>query len=202
MGAYSPAPVVTPAIAQRVMDEVMKPVVDGLRREGVRYYGFLYAGLMIGPDGTPKVLEFNCRFGDPETQPILFRLRSDFSQLLDDALDGKLGRAKPEWDPRPAVGVVMAAGGYPGKYRTGDEITALPVGEAPASKVFHAGTGRDASERVVTRGGRVLCVVGTGPTVAAAQVEAYRVADSIRFEGAQYRRDIGWRAVARERAGT
>jgi phosphoribosylamine--glycine ligase len=201
MGAYSPAPVVTEAIARRVMDEVMQPVVAGLRQEGVRYYGFLYAGLMIAPDGTPRVLEFNCRFGDPETQPILFRLRSDLVDLLDAALDGKLDRARPEWDPRPAVGVVMAAGGYPGTYRTGDEITGLPAAEAPASKVFHAGTGRDAGERIVTRGGRVLCVVGCGPTVAAAQAEAYRIADGIRFEGAQYRRDIGWRAVARERAG-
>jgi len=198
MGAYSPAPVVTEQIARRVMDEVMRPVVEGMRRDGVRYYGFLYAGLMIGPDGTPKVLEFNCRFGDPETQPILFRLRSDLVDLLDDALDGRLGKTKAEWDPRPAVGVVMAAGGYPGKYRSGDEITGLPTAPSASSKVFHAGTGRDAAERVVTRGGRVLCVVGTGATVRAAQQEAYRVVAQIHWDGAQYRHDIGYRAIRRE----
>ena len=201
MGAYSPAPVVTDAIAQRVMDEVMRPVVEGMRREGVRYYGFLYAGLMIGPDGTPKVLEFNCRFGDPETQPILYRLKSDLVDLLDAALDGRLGKTRAEWDPRPAVGVVMAAGGYPGPYRTGDEITGLPPQELPNAKVFHAGTGRDASERIVTRGGRVLCVVGRGGTVSAARQEAYGVVSRIRWDGAQYRRDIGYRAVEREQAG-
>jgi phosphoribosylamine--glycine ligase len=198
MGAYSPAPVVTGAIAARVMDEVMHRVVEGMRQEGARYYGFLYAGLMIAPDGTPKVLEFNCRFGDPETQPILFRLKTDLVDLLDAALDGKLGRARAEWDPRPAVGVVMTAGGYPGKYRTGDEISGLPGQETTAAKVFHAGTGRDAAERVVTRGGRVLCVVGAGTTVREAQQEAYRVVGQIRFEGAHYRRDIGYRAIARE----
>jgi phosphoribosylamine--glycine ligase len=209
MGAYSPAPVVTEAIARRVMEEVMRPVVAGMREEGVRYYGFLYAGLMIAPDGTPKVLEFNCRCGDPETQPILYRLKSDIVDLLDAALDGRLGKTRAEWDPRPAVGVVMAAGGYPGQYRTGDEITGLPreigagVG-APAPipplsfKVFHSGTGRDASERIVTRGGRVLCVVGSGETVSTAQTEAYRVVEQIRWEGVQYRRDIGYRAIARE----
>jgi phosphoribosylamine--glycine ligase len=198
MGAYSPAPVVTEAIAKRVMDEVMRPVVEGMRQDGIRYYGFLYAGLMIASDGTPRVLEFNCRFGDPETQPILFRLRSDLVDLLDAALDGRLARARAEWDPRPAVGVVMAAGGYPGKYRTGDEISGLPTAPSATSKVFHAGTGRDASERIVTRGGRVLCVVGSGETVQAAQAEAYRVAGQIRWDGVHYRRDIGYRAVQRE----
>ncbi len=198
MGAYSPAPVVTEAIASRVMAEVMQPVVEGMRKEGVRYFGFLYAGLMIGPDGTARVLEFNCRFGDPETQPILFRLRSDLVDLLDAALDGRLGSSHADWDPRPAVGVVMAAGGYPGKYRSGDEITGLPTGELPDAKVFHAGTGRDASDRIVTRGGRVLCVVGRGATVAAAQREAYRLVSQIHWEGAQYRHDIGHRAIARE----
>ncbi len=197
MGAYSPAPVVTDAIAQRVLNEVLRPVVEGLRAEGVRYTGFLYAGLMIGPDGTPKVLEFNCRFGDPETQPILFRLKSDLLHLIDAALDGKLGKTKVEWDPRPAVGVVMAAGGYPGDYRKGDEITGLPTAPSPTSKVFHAGTGVDASEKIVTRGGRVLCVVGTGATVQAAQSEAYRVVEQIKFKDALYRRDIGYRAIAR-----
>ncbi len=197
MGAYSPAPVVTDAIAQRVMNEVLRPVVEGLRAEGVRYTGFLYAGLMIGPDGTPKVLEFNCRFGDPETQPILFRLKTGLLQLIDAALDGKLGKTKVEWDPRPAVGVVMAAGGYPGDYRKGDEITGLPTAASPTSKVFHAGTGVDASGTIVTRGGRVLCVVGTGDTVQAAQSEAYRVVKQVTFKDALYRRDIAYRAIAR-----
>jgi phosphoribosylamine--glycine ligase len=201
MGAYSPAPAVTAAIAQRVMDDIMRPTVEGLRREGMRYYGFLYAGLMIGPDGSTRVLEFNCRLGDPEAQPILFRLTSDLADLIEAALDGKLAKARVHWDPRPAVGVVMAAGGYPGAYRSGDVITGLPAGEQPDSKVFHAGTGRDASERIVTRGGRVLCVVGRGNDVSAAQREAYRVVGQIRWEGAQYRRDIGYRAIGRERAG-
>jgi phosphoribosylamine--glycine ligase len=181
-----------------VITEVMEPEVAGLRQEGIRYFGFLYAGLMIGPDGAPKVLEFNCRCGDPETQPILYRLKSDLTDLLDAALDGKLGSTRAEWDPRPALGVVMAAEGYPGKYRSGDEITGLPAADLPNAKVFHAGTGRDASERIVTRGGRVLCVVGRGDTVRAAQVEAYRVVAQIRWNGAQYRRDIGHRAIARE----
>ncbi len=205
MGAYSPAPVVTEAVSRRVMDEVMQPVVEGMRREGLRYFGFLYAGLMIAADGTPKVLEFNCRFGDPETQPILFRLKSDLADLLDAALDGKLGRAHAEWDSRPALGVVMAAAGYPGEYRSGDPIgglpavTGVPDGSAASCKVFHAGTGLDADGRIVTRGGRVLCVVGAGQTVRDAQAEAYRVVAQIRWDGAQYRRDIGYRAVARER---
>ena len=197
MGAYSPAPVVTDAIAQRVINEVLRPVVEGLRDEGVRYLGFLYAGLMIGPDGTPKVLEFNCRFGDPETQPILFRLKSDLLQMIDAALEGKLAKTKAEWDPRPAVGVVMAAGGYPGEYRNGDEITGLPTAPSPTSKVFHASTGRNERDQIVTRGGRVLCVVGLGDTVRAAQEEAYRVVKQIRFEGALYRTDIAHRAIAR-----
>jgi phosphoribosylamine--glycine ligase len=198
MGAYSPAPVVTEAVSRRVMSEVMEPVVAGLRQEGIRYFGFLYAGLMISTDGEPKVLEFNCRFGDPETQPILFRLKSDLTDLLDAALVGKLDHARPEWDPRPALGVVMAAEGYPGKYRTGDEIHGLPAQDPPNGKVFHAGTGRDASEHIVTRGGRVLCVVGRGDTVRAAQAEAYRLVEQIRWNGVQYRRDIGYRAIARE----
>jgi phosphoribosylamine--glycine ligase len=198
MGAYSPAPIVTDAIASRIMTEVMHPVIAGLREEGIRYFGFLYAGLMIGPDGTPRVLEFNCRLGDPETQPILFRLKSDLTDLLDAALDGKLRSAHAQWDPQPAVGVVMAAGGYPGEYRTGDEIKGLPAIDPPNTKVFHAGTGRDASERIVTRGGRVLCVVGRGETVRAAQAEAYRLVEQIHWDGVHYRRDIGYRAIARE----
>jgi len=200
MGAYSPASVITPALEQRVMDTVMRPVVEGLRGEGVRYFGFLYAGLMIGHDGVPRVLEFNCRCGDPETQPILFRLKSDFARLLNAALDGKLGQMSAEWDSRPAVGVVMAAGGYPGTPRTGDAITGLPTAELVNAKVFHAGTGRDANEHIVTRGGRVLCVVGRGDGVSAARREAYAVVDQIHWEGAQYRRDIGWRALVREQA--
>ncbi len=205
MGAYSPAPVVTEAVSRRVMDEIMQPVVEGMRREGLRYFGFLYAGLMIAADGTPKVLEFNCRFGDPETQPILFRLKSDLVDLLDAALDGKLGRAHAEWDSRPALGVVMAAAGYPGEYRSGDPIGGLPAvagipdRSAASCKVFHAGTGLNADGRIVTRGGRVLCVVGAGQTVRDAQAEAYRVVAQIRWDGAQYRHDIGYRAVARER---
>lgn len=198
MGAYSPAPVVTPAVSRRVMTEVMEPVIAGLRQEGIRYFGFLYAGLMIAADGTPRVLEFNCRLGDPETQPILFRLKSDLTDLLDAALDGKLGHARAEWDPRPALGVVMAAEGYPGKHRSGDEITGLPTADLPNAKVFHAGTGRDASERIVTRGGRVLCVVGRGETVRAAQTEAYRLVEQISWRGVHYRHDIGYRAIARE----
>jgi phosphoribosylamine--glycine ligase len=175
----------------------MEPTVAGLAAEGMPYLGFLYAGVMIAPDGTPRVLEFNCRFGDPETQPILFRLRSDLLHLIDAALEGKLSRTKAEWDPHPAVGVVMAAGGYPGEYRKGDEITGLPTAPSPTSKVFHAGTGRDASERIVTRGGRVLCVVGSGDTVQAAQAAAYEVVRQIHFTGAVFRTDIGYRAVQR-----
>lgn len=199
MGAYSPAPVLGDAVTQRITDEIMRPVIEGLRSEGVRYYGFLYAGLMIGRDGAPQVLEFNCRCGDPETEPILFRLRSDLVGLLEAALDGDLSRARAKWDPRPALGVVMAAGGYPGAYGTGDVITGLPAQDLPNAKVFHAGTGRDANGRIVTRGGRVLCIVGRGETVSAAQQEAYRVAAQIHWKGARYRRDIGYRAVQRER---
>ncbi len=197
MGAYSPAPVVTDAIAQRVINEVLRPVIEGMREEGVRYTGFLYAGLMIGPDGTPKVLEFNCRFGDPETQPILFRLKSDLLLLIEAALEGKLAKTKADWDPRPAVGVVMAAAGYPGDYRKGDEIVGAASAATPNSKIFHAGTGRNERDQIVTRGGRVLCVVGTGDTVKAAQAEAYRVVEQIKFEGALYRHDIAHRAIAR-----
>jgi phosphoribosylamine--glycine ligase len=197
MGAYSPAPVVTDEVAARVMQQVMQPVVDGMRQDGVRYTGFLYAGLMIAPDGSLKVLEFNCRFGDPETQPILFRLKSDLLTLIEAALDGKLGNAKAEWDPRPTVGVVMAAGGYPDKYRNGDPISGLPTTPSPNAKVFHAGTGFNTEDQIVTRGGRVLCVVGTGDTVSAAQQTAYALVDQIRWDGAFCRRDIGWRAIAR-----
>lgn len=200
MGAYSPAPVVTPELHARVLREVMEPTVRGLQAEGERYVGFLYAGLMIAPDGTPRVLEFNCRFGDPETQPVLMRLRSDLVELIEAALDGRLDRARADWDPRVALGVVMAAGGYPGTYNRGDEIHGLPA-DADDVKVFHAGTAaRDG--RIVTSGGRVLCVTALGATVAAAQARAYEVVGRIRWRGAQYRTDIGYRAIARERTGS
>jgi phosphoribosylamine--glycine ligase len=197
MGAYSPAPVVTPAIHDRVMREVMWPTVHALAAEGTPYLGFLYAGLMIGADGTPRVLEFNCRFGDPETQPILARLRSDLTVLCDAALDGRLDQATVDWDPRAAVGVVLAAGGYPEAVRTGDVIRGLEAAARRPGKVFHAGTAmRDGD--VVTNGGRVLCAVGLGETVRAAQRQAYDLVEAIRWDGMQYRRDIGYRAIARE----
>jgi phosphoribosylamine--glycine ligase len=196
MGAYSPAPVVTPAIHARIMREVIEPTVIGLAREGTPYTGFLYAGLMIAADGTPNVLEFNCRFGDPETQPVMARLRSDLVALCDAAIDGRLDRVDVEWDPRAALGVVMAAGGYPDAYRKGDAISGLEQAAVLPGKVFHAGTSLD-GERVVTSGGRVLCAVGLGATVKAAQEEAYRLVDVIRWSGAQYRHDIGHRAISR-----
>jgi len=199
MGAYSPAPVVTPAVHDRVMREVMWPTVRALAAEGTPYLGFLYAGLMIDADGTPKVLEFNCRFGDPETQPILARMRSDLTVLCDAALDGRLARAQVEWDPRAAVGVVLAAQGYPDTVRTGDPIHGLDDAARLPGKVFHAGT-KFRSGEVVTSGGRVLCAVGLGETVAAAQRQAYALAEVVGWDGMQYRRDIGYRAVERERA--
>jgi phosphoribosylamine--glycine ligase len=197
MGAYSPAPVVTPEIHARVMREVIEPTVHGMRAEGNRYTGFLYAGLMIGADGTPRVLEFNCRFGDPETQPVVLRLKSDFVTLIEAALDGQLDRVTAEWDPRPALGVVMAAGGYPGAYTKGDVISGLPEEPAPDTKVFHAGTALK-NGNVLTSGGRVLCVTALGDTVGGAQRRAYEVVNQIHWKGAQYRTDIGYRAIARE----
>jgi phosphoribosylamine--glycine ligase len=200
MGACSPAPVVTPALHARVMREVIEPTVRGMRAEGNPYTGFLYAGLMIGPDGTPKVLEYNCRFGDPETQPVMMRLKSDLADLIDAALDGRLDKVTAEWDRRAALGVVMAAGGYPGSYAKGDVITGLPAQDAPDAKVFHAGTAlRDGS--IVTSGGRVLCVTALGMSVAAAQRRAYEVVRGISWKNAQYRTDIGYRAIAREVQG-
>ena len=197
MGAYSPAPVVTPEIYERAMAEVMHATVDGMRADGVPYTGFLYAGLMIDADGTPKVLEFNCRFGDPETQPILFRLQSDLVDLLEAALDGTLDQVEAKWDERVSLGVVMAAGGYPESYNKGDVITGLPA-ETTDSKVFHAGTAlRDGV--VVTNGGRVLCAVALGDTTAEAQREAYALTKQITWKDAYYRTDIGYRAVQRER---
>ena len=199
MGAYSPAPIVTPTLNQRIMREVIKPTLLGLRTDGNPYTGFLYAGLMIGPDGTPRVLEFNCRFGDPETQPILMRMQSDLVLLCEAALGGALDRYEPRWDDRAAVGVVLAAGGYPDGYATGDAITGLEAAAQLPGKVFHAGTAVDGSS-VLTSGGRVLCAVGLGDTVSAAQAQAYDLVNAIHWNLVQYRRDIGYRAVERERA--
>ncbi len=199
MGAYSPAPVVTDAVHRRVMDEVILPTVRGMASEGLPYTGFLYAGLMVMSDGSPKVIEYNCRFGDPETQPILMRLRSDLVAHCLAALEGRLDRETADWDPRPALGVVLAAGGYPGDYRKGDEISGLPAAAGEGLKVFHAGTAlRDG--RTVTGGGRVLCATAVGATVSDAQRRAYRLVDAIAWNGMQCRRDIGYRAVARERS--
>ncbi|HEU5468515.1 MAG TPA: phosphoribosylamine--glycine ligase [Steroidobacteraceae bacterium] len=194
MGAYSPAPVVTPALHERVMREVIRPTLAGLAAEGMPYTGFLYAGLMITKDGTPNVLEFNCRFGDPETQPVLSRLRSDLVTLCEAALAGKLDSVQAEWDPRAALGVVLAAAGYPDEPRTGDAITGLDDAAKLPGKVFHAATRAD-GDRLLTAGGRVLCAVGLGAGVAAAQRAAYALVDRIRWDGMQYRRDIGWRAT-------
>ncbi len=196
MGAYSPAPVITPALHDRILREVIEPTVHGLAADGRPFTGFLYAGLMIGADGTPRVLEYNVRLGDPETQPILLRLRSDLVDLLEAALEGRLDRAHAEWDPRTALGVVLAAGGYPGAYRKGDAIEGLSQADAPDTKVFHAGTAlRDG--KVVTNGGRVLCACALGATVAEAREHAYALAERIHWDGVYYRRDIGHRALAR-----
>lgn len=197
MGAYSPAPVVTDEIHQRVMDQVIWPTVRGMAAEGNVYTGFLYAGLMISADGQPKVIEFNCRFGDPETQPIMLRLRSDLVELCLAGAEGRLNNVTSEWDPRPSLGVVLAAGGYPGDYVNGEVIRGLPLEEVPDGKVFHAGT-RLQDELVVTNGGRVLCVTALGKTVAAAQQRAYQLAQDIKWEGSFCRKDIGYRAIARE----
>ncbi len=196
MGAYSPAPVVTPQIHDRVLHEVIKPTVRGMAAEGHPYTGFLYAGLMISADGTPRVLEYNCRFGDPETQPIMMRLRSDLLDLLEAAVEGRLDGAQAQWDPRVALGVVMAAAGYPGPYRKGDVIRGLDVKTGPEQKVFHAGTVVSNGE-VLTAGGRVLCATALGDSVAEAQRLAYALARSISWNGVQYRTDIGHRAIAR-----
>jgi len=195
MGAYSPAPVITPAMHARVVREVILPVICGMASEGMPYSGFLYAGLMIGAEGNPRVLEFNCRLGDPETQPILLRLKSDLFELIERALDGKLDQVQPEWDRRAALGVVLAARGYPDAPRKGDPIEGLP---APGGDyhVFHAGSVlRDG--RPVTSGGRVLCVTALGDSIKMAQRRAYRVLQDIHFEGMQFRSDIGHRALKR-----
>jgi phosphoribosylamine--glycine ligase len=197
MGAYSPAALVTPSLHARIMREVIEPTLRALAAEGMPYTGFLYAGLMIAADGTPNVLEFNCRLGDPETQPLIVRLESDLTTLCEAALGGRLQEVDVEWDPRTALGVVMAAAGYPGIVRRGDAIHGLKEAAALPGKVFHGGT-RIAGERVLTNGGRVLCAVGSGASVRAAQSEAYALADAIHFTGVQYRRDIGHLAAARE----
>jgi phosphoribosylamine--glycine ligase len=197
MGAYSPAPVVTPAMHVRIMDQVIWPTIRGLAADGMPYVGFLYAGIMVAPDGTPNVLEFNCRFGDPETQPVLMRLKSDLTPLCEAALDGRLNEVSAEWDARAALGVVMAAEGYPERVRKGDAIDGLPAAAKLPGKVFHAGT-RLENGTVFTHGGRVLCATGLGATVADAQRQAYGLVEAIRWRGVQYRRDIGYRAIERE----
>lgn len=197
MGAYSPAPVVTDEVHQRVMDQVIWPTVRGMASEGNVYTGFLYAGLMIDKNGQPKVIEFNCRFGDPETQPIMLRLQSDLVELCLAAVDGKLNEKDSVWDPRPSLGVVLAAGGYPGDYAKGDQIHGLPQTESADGKVFHAGTALK-DNQVVTNGGRVLCVTALGEDVAAAQKRAYELAQTISWEGCFCRKDIGYRAINRK----
>ncbi|CAE1133277.1 phosphoribosylamine--glycine ligase [Xanthomonas euroxanthea] len=198
MGAYSPAPVVTPEVHARVMREVVEPTVQGMIADGVPFTGFLYAGLMIDAQGAPKVIEFNVRFGDPETQPVMLRLQSDLVDLLDAAIDGKLDQAQAHWDPRPSLGVVIAAKPYPEAPVTGEVITGLDAVPATA-KVFHAGTALNANGEVVSAGGRVLCVAALGHTVRDAQRNAYAGLQPIHWASAFQRSDIGWRAIARER---
>ncbi len=197
MGAYSPAPVVTREIEQQILDLVIRPTLDGMKADGNPYLGFLYAGLMIMPDGTPKVIEFNCRMGDPETQPILMRLESDLVEICLATLDGRLSEHHADWDPRAALGVVLAAGGYPASYAKGRTISGLDAADSETQKVFHAGTAID-QDTVTTNGGRVLCVVGLGGTVATAAKSAYESVDKIEWEDVYFRRDIGHRAIARE----
>ncbi|MDH2422963.1 phosphoribosylamine--glycine ligase [Cobetia amphilecti] len=198
MGAYSPAPVVTADVHQRVLDEIILPTVRGMAAEGHPYTGFLYAGLMIDAQGAPKIIEYNCRFGDPETQPIMVRLKSDLVALCLAAEDGRLDTQTCEWDSRAAVGVVLAAGGYPASYRKGDVISGFDAAEATGCKVFHAGTAEQDGQ-VVTSGGRVLCVTALGDSVAAATERAYEGVDAISWQDMLVRRDIAWRAIARER---
>jgi phosphoribosylamine--glycine ligase len=201
MGAYSPAPVVTDAVHAHVMRDIMLPTVRGLLADGIHYRGFLYAGLMIDAAGSAKVVEFNCRLGDPETQPILFRLRSDLVRLCLSSFDGTLGTTPIDWDPRATVGVVIASRGYPDAYEKGKRITGLERVTGEDQKIFHAGT-RLVNGDVVTDGGRVLCAVGIGDTVGAAQRRAYDAVSKVSWDGAFCRKDIGYRAVARERAGS
>jgi phosphoribosylamine--glycine ligase len=193
MGAYSPAPCVTPEIHARALREVIRPTVEGMAKDGIPYTGFLYAGLMIAPDGSIKTLEFNCRMGDPETQPIMLRLKTDFVALAEHAVAGTLNQVEAEWDRRTALGVVMASAHYPDSPRLGDEITGLPK-DLTDAQVFHAGT-QLKDDKVLTSGGRVLCVTALGETVKFAQQQAYKIVDEIQFNGAQYRTDIGFRAI-------
>lgn len=197
MGAYSPAPVVTPEIHKRIMAEVIMPTINGMAAEGNEYTGFLYAGLMIMNDGTPKVIEFNCRFGDPETQPIMMRLQSDLVELCQAALDKTLDRCEANWDSRPALGVVLAAGGYPESYEKGKAISGLDHVDSATTKVFHAGTAIE-NNQVVTSGGRVLCATALGDTVTEAKQNAYAATSKIGWDGVFFRKDIGYRAEARE----
>jgi phosphoribosylamine--glycine ligase len=198
MGAYSPAPVVTPEIEQRILREIIHPTLAGMAGEGAPFIGFLYAGLMIAKDGSPRVIEFNVRLGDPETQPIMMRLKSDLVDVIDAALDGRLDRTSIGWDSRPALGVVLAAHGYPGKVRTGDELHGLDATMMNGSKIFQAGT-KVENGKIVTSGGRVLTACALGKTFAEAQRAAYGAAAQVSFDGMLYRRDIGYRAVAREK---
>ena len=197
MGAYSPAPVVDASLHERLMREIMRPTVQGLIAENIAFTGFLYAGIMVLPDGSPRVLEFNCRCGDPETQPMMLRMRSDLVDLIEAALDGRLQEAKVDWDERAALGVVLAAAGYPESYRSGDIISGLHHAESADTKVFHAGTALQ-EDNVVTSGGRVLCVCALGETVAKAQQSAYKRVWQINWSGRFYRQDIGYRAISRE----
>ena len=199
MGAYSPAPVITAEMYSRVMKDVIEPTVNGMEKEGYPYLGFLYAGLMITEDGTPYVLEYNCRFGDPETQPILLRLKSDLVELCMAAMGQHLDKITVKWDDRPALGVVMAAGGYPESYAKGDIISGLPEKEDESIKVFHAGT-KIQNNQVITNGGRVLCVTALGTSVREAKLHAYDLAEKITWNNVYYRTDIGYRAIERENA--
>ena len=197
MGAYSPAPVVTDEISARVMREIIQPTLDGMIADGAPFTGFLYAGLMIDKAGAPKVIEFNVRFGDPETQPIMLRLRSDLVDLVEAALDGRVGDVTADWDPRPSLGVVLAAGGYPGKVRAGDVITGAEGDFGTDVKVFHAGTADNADGKAVTAGGRVLTVCALGVDVAAARASAYKALGSVHFADMYFRHDIAHRALSR-----
>lgn len=199
MGAYSPAPVVTQAVHDRVMKDIIRPTVDGMAAEGNVYTGFLYAGLMIDATGAPKVIEYNCRFGDPETQPIMLRLQSDLVELCLTALKGDLNNVSAEWDTRASIGVVLAAGGYPDAYNKGDAISGLPTTDTAGEKVFHAGTANK-DGKTVTNGGRVLCATALGNTVSEAQQRAYALAKTISWNGMFYRNDIAYRAIAREKS--
>ncbi len=194
MGAYSPAPIVTPSLHARVLREIITPTVNGMWNDGIPFTGFLYAGLMIDKNGNPKTLEFNCRMGDPETQPIMSRLKSDLVSVLEQAVNGKLDQVELSWDRRTALGVVLAAAGYPESPQKGNVITGIPE-ESAGGKVFHAGTKLDSEGRLLSSGGRVLCAVGLADTMRGAQQSAYRLVESIQFEGVQYRHDIGWRAL-------